>query len=185
MTALVPVLCASCKGRGLAIVGVEPRVVYARSADAVPEQYLFVFVRTEGLEEAKSISLSCPDASLSWLDFSPSRGDDGLFYAVFSPAPSQIFPKSLYDLSLSDFYGGSASISFSLEYEDGRAFSGDWTGEKAEYAYFRKDGRLEFFAGINENSGTLTTRKDIKGRMECRVSGDGGTVCLMPYEEIQ
>ena len=184
MAVAVPLLCASCKGRGLAVTGVEPRVVYDCSGGETGEDrpYLFVFVRTEGVDEAKSIALSCPDASLSWLDFSPVRGDEGLFYAVFSPAPSMPFPKSEYVLTLSDCYGGSASISFSLSYDEGISAAGDG-GTNA--AYFRKDGRLEFFAGINENSGTLTTRKDIKGRMECRVSGDGGTVCLMPYEEIQ
>ena len=183
MAVAVPLLCASCKGRGLAVTGVEPRVVYDCSGGETGEDrpYLFVFVRTEGVDEAKSIALSCPDASLSWLDFSPVRGDEGLFYAVFSPAPSMPFPKSEYVLTLSDYYGGSASISFSLSYDEGISAAGDG-GTNA--AYFRKDGRLEIFGEMDKDKETLRSKKNITGRRPFRISPDGVTVSLLPYEDI-
>ena len=183
MAVALPLLCASCKGRGLAVTGVEPRVVYDCSGGETGEDrpYLFVFIRTEGVDEAKSIALSCPDASLSWLDFSPVRGDEGLFYAVFSPAPSMPFPKSEYVLTLSDYYGGSASISFSLSYDEGISAAGDG-GTNA--AYFRKDGRLEIFGEMDKDKETLRSKKNITGRRPFRISPDGVTVSLLPYEDI-
>ncbi len=184
MTVLVAVLCASCKGRGLSIVGVEPHVAYDCSGGEVG-QYLFVFVRTEGCDEAKTLSLTCPEASLSWLDFSPVKGDEGLFYAVFSPAPSMPFPKSKYVLTLSDYYGGSAGVSFSLSYDENILPAGKNGNSGPEsYAYFRKDGRLEIFGRIDKDKETLKANKNIAGKRLCRFSGDGGTVCLMPYQEI-
>ena len=183
MAATPPLLCASCKGRGLAVTGVEPHVVYDRSGGETGEgnPYLFVFVWTEGVDEAESITLSCPEASLSWLDFSPVRGDEGLFYAVFSPAPSMPFPKSDYVLTLSDYYGGSAGISFSLSYDEGIASAAEG---RTDAAYFRKDGRLEIFGEMDKDRETLRSKKNITGRKPFRVSRDGGTVGLLPYEDI-
>ncbi len=187
MAAASPLLCASCKGRGLAVIGVEPHVVYDCSGGETGKgsPYLFVFVRTEGCDEARSIALSCPDASLSWLDFSPVRGDEGLFYAVFSPAPSMPFPKSQYVLTLSDYYGGSAGISFSLSYDEGMS-DVNGGGAEAVYrsAYFRKDGRLEIFGEMDKDRDTLKSKKNITGRKPFCVSRDGGTVGLLPYEDI-
>ena len=182
---LIPVLCPSCKGRGLSVIGVEPRVVYVSGEEEGPGQYLFVFIRTEDCDEAKSVSLSCPDASLSWLSFSPYRGDDGVFYAVFLPDPSSPFPEGQYSLTLSDFYGGSSSYSFQLSYDEGMAVPGKSSDEAlGRYAFFRKDGRLEIFTGMNENEEAMRADKRISGRRGCRLSEDGGTVVLMPYEEI-
>ncbi len=182
-------LLASCKGGGLAVISVEPRMVYVFSDGGEAEQYLFVFVRTEGCDEARSISLSCEEESLIWRCLSPCMVSENLFCASFSPAPSSVMSKSGYTVSFADFYGGTAEKAFSLEYDEGMASLSEQDAQASaslitRYAYFGKGGRLEIFGEIDKDKEVLRKRKDLGGRRLCCISRDGSTVCLFPYREI-
>ncbi|MCR5622571.1 MAG: hypothetical protein K6G18_12070 [Treponema sp.] len=186
---LVSVLVVSCKGGGLAIISVEPRMVYEFSEEGEAEQFLFVFVKTEDCDEARSMSLSCRDLSLSWRCLSPGRISKGLFYAAFSPAPSSTFSKSNYIAGLTDFYGGTVEQAFSLAYDESMASLSEQEvlaskNFTTRYAYYGKSGRLEIFGEIDKDRDMLRKRKDLGGRRLCCVSQDGTTVCLFPYRKI-
>ena len=81
--------------------------------------------------------------------------------------------------------GDSAGISFSLSYDEGMS-DVNGGGAEAVYrsAYFRKDGRLEIFGEMDKDRDTLKSKKNITGRKPFCVSRDGGTVGLLPYEDI-
>ena len=51
---LVCGLCASCKGGGLAITSVEPRMIYEFSEEGEAEQFLFVFVKAEDCDSGEA-----------------------------------------------------------------------------------------------------------------------------------
>ncbi len=191
-TAAVSLLCASCKGGGLAVVSVEPHVVYDFSSGSEAEQYLFVFVRTEGCDGVRAMGLYDEAASLRWQSTAVSKAGDDLFYAAFSPAPSERVRASSYLVTISDFYGGSAELPFTLSYDAGMESFGSSSEEELaaaglvrRYAYFDKGGCLEIFAEMDKDIDAQLARKNMSGRRLCCVSPDGATVCLFPYRAIQ
>ena len=185
----VSALCESCKGGRLSLESVEPHIVYDFSEGEQGGQYLVVFVQTEHCEEVKSISILNKESALRWHSISVSKVADNFFFSVFSPAPGSVMPSADYELTMTDFYGASAQLPFSLRYDGAMASlsrtelmtSGNYLSRSA---YFDKSGRLAIFEEIDKDSTILKAYKTINGKRFCCVSGDGNTICLFPYEEI-
>ena len=174
---------ASCKGARFSIVEVQPYVVYIPLEGKADNQYLFVFVRTEDCEDIKSMDLYDKKSSLRWQSVDVHRASDNFFYAVFSPSKYSPIQPSDYMLAVSDFYGGSARMSFSLAYD-----KLDATGQESftqRYALYDKDGRLEIFSEIDEDIAMSAGQKKIMGKRLCHIFQDGRTLRLFPYEEIK
>ena len=77
-------LCGSCKGGRLSLAAVEPHVVYDFSTGEAGDQYLVVFVRTEGGGDVDAVSLACQADSLCWHGMSVSKVSEDCFFSVFS-----------------------------------------------------------------------------------------------------
>ncbi len=189
VAAFVSGLCESCKGGRLSLESIEPHVVYDFPDGKKAEQYLFLFVRTENCEGVKAISLFNGDSSLRWHSSSVAKIADDFYFTVFSPAPASFLTSSEYQLTLTDFYGGSIQGSFALNYDAAMPSLAETELLASErylrrYAYFDKAGCLEIFGEIDKDSNTLKTNKDIGGKRFCCISQDGNTVCLFPYKEI-
>ncbi len=189
MAAFASGLCESCKGGRLSLESIEPHVVYDFPDGEKAEQYLFLFVRTENCEGVKAISLFNADSSLRWHSSAVSKISDDFYFSVFSPAPASYLPSSEYQLTLTDFYGGSVQSPFSLSYdiEMPSLSEADLLASESylhRYAYFDKAGCLEIFGEIDKDSDTLNTNKSIGGKRFCCISQDGNTICLFPYKEI-
>ncbi|MBP5464205.1 MAG: hypothetical protein J6Y13_03405 [Treponema sp.] len=171
------------------LADVEPHIVYDFSTGEAGEQYLVVFMQTENCGGVKSVSLWNAGASLRWQSLSVTKAYGDCYFSVFSPAPGSVMPSDDYELTLTDIYGTSARMSFSLRY-DGAMASRSRTELMASesflrrYAYFDKSGRLAIFGEIDKDSSTQKANKHINGKRFCCISPDGDTVCLFPFEVI-